>query len=45
MSSVGHRLTVLKAVYDTKVRQNVPVEPDHYVPLCTSSKSLLYVCS
>lgn len=34
MSSVGHRLTVLKAVYDIKVKQNVPIEPDHYVPLC-----------
>ena len=34
VGSVGHRLTMLKAVYDIKVKQNVPVEPDDYVPLC-----------
>ena len=34
VGSVGHRLTILKAVYDIKVKQNVPVEPDDYVPLC-----------
>ncbi|KAF2011437.1 RA-domain-containing protein [Aaosphaeria arxii CBS 175.79] len=33
ISSVGHRLTVLKAVYEIKVKQNLPIEPDHYVPL------------
>ncbi|KAF2087965.1 hypothetical protein K490DRAFT_40672 [Saccharata proteae CBS 121410] len=33
MGSVGHRLTILKGVYDVKVKQNVPIEPDHYVPL------------
>ena len=34
IASVGHRLTILKSVYDTKVRQDVPVDPDHYIPLC-----------
>lgn len=34
MTSVGHRLTVLKGVYDIKVKQNIPLDPDHYVPLC-----------
>lgn len=34
MGSVGHRLSVLKAVYDIKVKQNVRIEPDDYVPLC-----------
>lgn len=34
MTSVGHRLTLLKAVYDTKVKQNIPLDPEHYVPLC-----------
>lgn len=34
LHSVGHRLTILKAVYEIKVKQNVPIEPDHYVPLC-----------
>jgi hypothetical protein len=35
LHSVGHRLTILKAVYEIKVKQSVPIEPDHYVPLCT----------
>jgi hypothetical protein len=34
VNSVGHRLTILKAVYEIKVKQNVPIEPDDYVPLC-----------
>lgn len=34
INSVGHRLTVLKSVYEVKAKQNVPIEPDHYVPLC-----------
>jgi hypothetical protein len=33
--SVGHRLTILKGVYETKVKQGIPLDPDHYVPLCT----------
>lgn len=32
--SVGHRLTILKGVYDVKVRQEVAVESDHYIPPC-----------
>ena len=34
IASVGHRLTILKNVYETKVKQDVPVDPDHYIPLC-----------
>lgn len=34
IASVGHRLTILKQVYELKVEQDVPVEPDDYVPLC-----------
>ena len=34
VNSVGHRLTILKAVYDMKVKQNIPMEPDDYIPLC-----------
>lgn len=34
MTSVGHRLTLLKSVYDIKIKQDVPVDPEHYVPLC-----------
>lgn len=36
VASVGHRLTILKSVYDVKKAQDVPIESDHYVPLCTS---------
>ena len=32
--SIGHRLTILKAVYDLKLKQHLPIEPDDYVPLC-----------
>ena len=32
--SVGHRLTILKGVYDIKVKHEVPVDVDDYVPLC-----------
>ncbi|KAI9835028.1 MAG: Adaptor for signal transduction, partial [Thelocarpon superellum] len=33
MASVGHRLTVLKSVYDIKINQDIAVESEHYVPL------------
>ncbi len=36
ISSTGHRLTILKGVYHVKIKQNIPFEPDHYVPLCKS---------
>lgn len=34
VASVGHRLTILKSVYDVKKAQDIPIESDHYVPLC-----------
>jgi hypothetical protein len=34
ISTVGQRLTILKAVYQAKLAHNVPVEADHYVPPC-----------
>jgi hypothetical protein len=37
IASVGHRLTILKSVYDVKKAQDVPIESDHYLPLCTLS--------
>lgn len=36
ITSVGHRLTILKNVYDVKISQDVPIEPDDYVPQCMS---------
>ncbi|GAP89981.1 putative protein kinase regulator ste50 [Rosellinia necatrix] len=32
VASVGHRLTILKNVYDVKKAQDIPIESDHYVP-------------
>lgn len=34
--SVGHRLTILKGVYDIKIEHGVPVEQDDYIPPCSS---------
>lgn len=39
--SVGQRLAILKAVYNLKLRDGIPIEPDHYVPPCEPS-SLRY---
>jgi protein STE50 len=33
VSSVGHRLTILKAVYEQKIRSGVKIEEGDYVPL------------
>lgn len=34
IASVGHRLTILKNVYDIKVNQDIPIDSDHYIPSC-----------
>ena len=34
IASVGHRLTILKSVYDVKKAQDIPMESDHYLPMC-----------
>lgn len=39
INSVGHRLTILKSVYDVKKAQDVPIESDHYVPLSADNDS------
>ncbi|KAH0544349.1 hypothetical protein FGG08_001490 [Glutinoglossum americanum] len=31
--SAGHRLTVLKNIYDVKIKQDIQIEPEHYIPL------------
>lgn len=36
VSTIGQRLAILKAVYQTKLAHNVPIEDDHYVPPCKS---------
>ncbi|KAL9640446.1 MAG: hypothetical protein Q9164_000265 [Protoblastenia rupestris] len=32
--SIGHRLTILKGVYDVKMKQGIPIDPDDYKPPC-----------
>ncbi|KAI1005738.1 Mitogen-activated protein kinase adapter protein [Podosphaera aphanis] len=39
ITSAGHRLTILKNVFDIKVKQDVPVENDHYVPLSANTEA------
>ena len=39
IDSFGHRLTILKSVYEVKVKQNVPLDEDHFIPLCQSYHS------
>lgn len=34
ISSAGHRLTILKSVYEMKVKQGVAIDPDHYIAPC-----------
>jgi hypothetical protein len=41
IASVGHRLTILKSVYDVKKAQDVPCESDHYLPLCMETSFFL----
>jgi protein STE50 len=40
IASVGHRLTILKSVYEIKVSQGIPVESDHYIPQCENATFL-----
>ncbi|KAG9243288.1 BcSTE50, mitogen-activated protein kinase [Calycina marina] len=39
VTSVGHRLTILKSVYDIKVKQDIPMETDNYVPLTADAEA------
>ncbi|KAI0390416.1 protein kinase regulator Ste50 [Xylariaceae sp. FL0594] len=39
VTSVGHRLTILKSVYDVKKAQDIPIEGDHYVPLSADAEA------
>lgn len=41
LNSVGHRLTILKSVFDVKKAQDVPIESDHYMPLSRFFKTPL----
>lgn len=39
ITSAGHRLTILKSVYETKMKQDIPIDPDHYVAPCELMES------
>ncbi|KAM5353951.1 hypothetical protein ACJ41O_000601 [Fusarium nematophilum] len=39
IASVGHRLSILKSVYDVKKAQDVPFESDHYLPLSADAEA------
>ena len=39
--SVGHRLTILKGVYDVKIKQDIPIDSDHWIPPCKSLTPLI----
>ena len=41
--SVGHRLTILKGVYDVKIKQDIPIDSDHWIPPCKSLILLILV--
>ena len=36
IATIGQRLAILKAVYLLKLAQQIPIEPDDYVPPCES---------
>lgn len=35
IATIGQRLAILKAVYQLKIANNIPIESDHYIPPCT----------
>ncbi|KAI9713115.1 MAG: Adaptor for signal transduction [Bogoriella megaspora] len=39
INSVGHRLKVLRHVYEIKIKQNIPLDPDHFVPPSAEASS------
>ena len=45
MSSVGHRLKVLRNVYEIKVKQNIPLDPEDFVPPCKCFRYCFIVAS
>ena len=41
IATIGQRLAILKAVYQVKLAQQIPIEPDQYVPPCAYATSML----
>ena len=48
IATIGQRLAILKAVYNVKLAQNIPIKRDDYVPPCASFRVpplLVLTCS
>lgn len=43
IASIGHRLTILKGTYDVKVKQGLPLDPDHFAPRSMSKSNPVHV--
>ena len=43
VASAGHRLKLLKEVYNLKIQQDIPMEADDYVPPCEYISSIGFV--
>lgn len=41
--SIGHRLTILKGIYDVKIKQDIPIDSDHWIPPCTLPLPLQFI--
>ena len=41
--SIGHRLTILKGVYDVKIKQGIPIDSDHWIPPCMFSEDHMHL--
>lgn len=41
ITTIGQRLSILKAVYNLKVAHNIPLDVDDYVPPCQFLLSIL----
>lgn len=40
IQSAGHRLVILKNIYNMKLRHNVSIEPEDYVPPCKHERGI-----
>jgi hypothetical protein len=38
--TIGQRLAVLKAIYQLKIANNIPLDEDHYIPPCEPGNSV-----
>lgn len=45
IASAGHRLKILKEVYEVKITQDVPIEDDDYLPPCMYPEDLALIFS